>query len=143
MDPTIQSISQLLTADIGTVDVNLQHPTEGSGLRQVLWIRYKEEIGDWDTYVSNTYFKAGVLRDGVSPDAGLAAVKQLAVLTAQQKAADQVLVQVAKSLTQMAQAHAKLMTAANSKDTVAVDFSDLLAEAQRLNSYYQTLATSK
>ena len=57
MDPTIQSISQLLTADIGTVDVNLQHPTEGSGLRQVLWIRYKEEIGDWDTYVSNTYFK--------------------------------------------------------------------------------------
>ena len=79
----------------------------------------------------------------MSPDAGLAAVKQLAVLTAQQKAADQVLVQLRSSLTQMAQAHTKLMTAANSKDTVAVDFSDLLAEAQRLNAYYQSLATSK
>jgi hypothetical protein len=138
MDPTIQSISKLFTADIGVVGANPAHPSEGSGLRQVLWIQYNSEIKSWDEYVRANYMGATV-----SPDIRLAAVKQLVTLSNQQRAADQVLAQVVVTLNQLAKAQTNLSNAAKTKGTFKSNFSDLLGEAQRLYTYYQTLAASK
>jgi hypothetical protein len=138
MDDSVQQISQLLIADIGTVGADSDHPSVGSGLRQVLWIQYGEEIRSWDLYVSKNYFGKEV-----SPESRFAAVKQLVALSVQQRAADRTLAQVAVTVKQMAQAHASLAKAARAKQPLAADVSDLLAEAQRLNDYYNSLAKSK
>jgi hypothetical protein len=138
MDPTIQSISQLLVADIGSVGADPEHPTRGSGLRQVLWVKYGEEVRAWDKYVRDNY-----LSNNVSPDAKLAAIKQIAALAAQQKTADQTLAQVAVTIKQLAQAHTELVKAAKTKQNLTADLGGLIAEGQRLNSYYQSLATGK
>ena len=138
MDDPIQKISQMLIADIGIVGADSEHPAVGSGLRQVLWIQYGEEIRSWDQYVSKNYFGKDV-----SPDAKFAAIKQLVSLSVQRRAADQTLAQVAVTIKQMAQAHTELVKAAKAKQPLTADVSDLLAEAQRLNSYYNSLANSK
>ncbi len=138
MDPTIQSICQLLVADIGSVDTDPNHPTRGSGLRQVLWVRYKDEIDTWSQYVLQNY-----MGSNVSPDAKLAAVKQLASMASQQKAADQTLAQVAVTISQMAQAHSQLTKAANANQPLIADVRNLLTEAERINTYYQSLQSSK
>jgi hypothetical protein len=143
MEPNIQAIKELLIADIGVVGADPKIPEKGSGLRQELWIQYGKEITSWNLYVSTNYYKDGKVMPGVSPDAALAAVKQLASLVNQRRTADQVLAQVAETVNQMAQAHTKLVAATNEKQGLIADFSDLLAEAQRLNTYYQSLATSK
>jgi hypothetical protein len=138
MDDPIQQISQLLIADIGTVGADSEHPSVGSGLRQVLWIQYGEEIRSWDLYVSKNYFGKDV-----SPDSRFAAIKQLVSLSVQRRAADQTLAQVAVTIKQMAHAHTELVKAAKAKQPLTADVSDLLAEAQRLNSYYNSLEKSK
>ena len=143
MDPTIQSISQLLVADIGVVGANPKEPFEGSGLRQVLVRRYNDQMTAWNSYISEKYFENGDVKKGVSPDAALAAVKQLVALANQRNAADKVLAQVAATVKQMAQAHTELVKATKEKLALIANLSDLLAEAQRLNTYYQSLATSK
>lgn len=138
MDDPVQKISQLLIDDIGTVGADPADPAMGSGLRQVLWIQYRSEIQSWAAYVSKNYFGSNV-----SPDARFAAIKQLVALSVQQKAADKTLAQVAVTIKQMAQAHTELVKAAKTNQPLTADVSDLLAEAQRLNSYYNSLATSK
>ena len=137
-DKFIQPICSALVADIGIVDADPAHPTRGSGLRQVLWVQYGDEIKAWDEYVRKNYLGANV-----SPDAKLAAIKQIAALAAQQKTADQTLAQVAVTIKQMAQAHTELVKAAKTKQNLTADLGALLAEAQRLNTYYQSLATGK
>lgn len=138
MDKPIQDISKLLIADIGVVDADPEHPTRGSGLRHVLWLQYNLEIEHWNSYVKTHY-----LDEKVNPDGRLAAIKQLAALATQQRAADQTLAQVAVTIKQMADAHTQLLKAAQAKQSLMADVGDLLAEAQRLNAYYQSLATSK
>lgn len=144
MDPTIQQISQLLVADIGVVGANQAAPTAGSGLRQDLWNQYGEQISSWNLYVRANYFDdKNVVKQGVAPDAAIAAVKQLMALVSQQRTADHTLAQVAATIKQMAQAHAELVESVKTKKSLTANLSGLLAEAERLNTYYQSLATSK
>jgi hypothetical protein len=138
MDPNIQKISNLLILDIGSVNTDPEHPSRGSGLRQELWIEYDKQIFTWDGYVRHNY-----LDKSVSPDLKLNAIKQIAVLVQQKKAADDCLKQVATTLRQMAKAHAELVKAANAKQDLQADLNGLIAEGQRLGSYYESLGNKK
>jgi hypothetical protein len=138
MDPTIQSISRLLIADIGSVNTDPEHPSRGSGLRQLLWVQYGREIMAWDEFVRKNY-----LRDNVSPEAKLTAIKEIAALAHRQKAADRALAQVTVTIKQMAQAHAELVRAAKTKQRLTTDLGDLVAEAKRLDTYCNSLTSSK
>jgi hypothetical protein len=133
MDEPVQSISHLLIADIGD-RTDASSPSKGYGLRQVLWMQYGKEITAWDGYV-----RANYLNGKASPDVKLAAIKQIASLAAQRKAADQTLAQVSVTIKQMAQAHSELVKAARTNQNLTADCGALLAEAQRLNEYYQSL----
>jgi hypothetical protein len=64
-------------------------------------------------------------------------------LANQRRAADLVLAQVSVTLKQMAQAHTELVKATRARQSLTANLDDLLAEVQRLNVYYQSLANAK
>ena len=72
--------------------------------------------------------------------ARLAEIQRLPALTQQQQNADQTLKQVQITLKQLAAAHTELVKAVQSKKDLTADLGGLMAEAQRLNGYYQSLA---
>ena len=136
MDPNIQLMCTLLVEDIGTVDTNPAHPPKGNGLRQTLWIQYSLQNKAWNDYV-----EANI--NSFTPDAKLAAIEKLPTLAAQQRQADMTLQQASVTVAQLAKAHTELVKAAKTKQDYRADLGDLLAEAQRLNSYYQSLQNTK
>ena len=92
----------------------------------------------WDEFVRKNY-----LRDNVSPEAKLTAIKEIAALSHRQKAADRALAQVTVTIKQMAQAHTELVKAAKTKQLLTTDLGDLVAEAKRLDDYCNSLTSSK
>ncbi len=143
MDPNIQTICKMLVQDIGTVDANETNPTGGSGLRQVLWIQYNRIIDAQNQYIlHNQCSKEGPV-NCFGPDARMVEIRKLPDLVQQQSAADQTLQQVQATIKQLGQAHTELVKAAETKQSLTADLSDLLAEAQVLNTYYNSLSSTK
>jgi hypothetical protein len=143
MDPTIQEICSMLSADIGTLSGDPAKP-EGSGLRLVLWDQYNQIIVSQNEYIlHNECNKEEAPINCFSPDARFAEIEKLPTLVKQQNAADMTLVQVQVTVKQLAQAHAELVKAAQTKQNLTADLGDLLAEAQRLNAYYTSLSDAK
>jgi hypothetical protein len=144
MDPSIQAICTLLYEDIGSVNTNPAHPSEGSGLRQELWNNYNEIINSQNQYILHGQCNGEKTpSDCFSPDVRLAEIQKLPALVQQRNAADQTLQQVQVTVKQLAQAHTELVKAAQSKQHLTADLDDLVAEAQRLNTYYSSLANNK
>jgi hypothetical protein len=144
MDPTIQSICVLLAADIGSVNTDPANPTKGSGLQQVVWDQYNSIIESQNQYILHNQCngdKAPI--NCFSPDVRLAEIQKLPALVGQRNAAEKTLQQVQVTLKQLAQAHTELVKAAQTKQTLTADLGDLLAEAQRLSTYYNSLSSSK
>lgn len=144
MDPNIQKICAMLSADIGTLSGDPAKP-EGSGLRLVLWDQYNLIILSQNEYIlHNECKKEGApIYNCFSPDARFAEIQKLPALVQQQNAADMTLVQVQVTVKQLAQAHTELVEAAQTKQNLTADLGDLLAEAQRLNAYYTSLSSTK
>jgi hypothetical protein len=136
MDPNIQLMCTLLTEDIGTVDTNPMHPPTGNGLRQTLWVEYSDQIKAWNQYVETN-------RGSFTPDAKLAAIEKLPTLAAQQRQADMTLQQAQVTVAQLAKAHTELVKSTLAKQDFRTDLGNLVAETQRLNSYYQSLQSTK
>jgi hypothetical protein len=144
MDPNIQAICTLLYEDIGSVDTDPAHPSRGSGLRQQLWNDYNEIIVSQNQYILHGQCNgANGPINCFSPDARLAEIEKLPALVQQRNAAEQTLLQVQVTIKQLAQAHTELVKAAQSKQHMTADLEDLIAEAQRLSTYYNSLASNK
>ena len=143
MDPNIQKICTLLEADIGAVDMNIQNSIEGSGVRQVVWISYNQRIITQNQYILHNQCTSERTTNCLSGNDRLAEIQKLPALVQQQRTTDQTLKQVQATVKQLAAAHTELLKAVQSKQTLTADLGNLLAEAQRLNTYYQTLASSK
>jgi len=144
MDPSVQVICTLLSEDIGNVNNNPDRPLEGSGLRHQLWNDYNNIILAQNQYILHGECVKGKTQPNCfSPDARLAEIKKLPALAQQRNTADQTLQQVQVTIRQLAQAHTELVKAARSKQHLTADLQDLVAEAQRLNAYYNSLASSK
>ena len=51
MDPEHTEHLHLLMADIGDVDMNVNNPVDGTGIRQVVWITYNLRIVTQNQYI--------------------------------------------------------------------------------------------
>ena len=143
MDPNIQKICAMLSADIGTLSDDPAKPG-GSGLRLVLWDQYNSIIVSQNQYILHNECKGtGSPVNCFSPDARFAEIQKLPALVQQRNTADQTLVQVQVTIKQLARAHTELVRAAQTKQNLTADLGDLLAEAQRLNTYYTSLPSTK
>lgn len=136
MDPNIQMMCTLLIEDIGTVDTNPAHPPKGNGLRQTLWVEFSQQIKAWNNYVESNM-------SSFTPDARLAAIEKLPTLAAQQRQADITLQQAQVTVAQLGKAHTELVKSTQAKQDFRADLGNLVAETQRLSSYYQSLQSAK
>lgn len=143
MDPNIQNLCSLLVADIGGVDTNRNNPYEGTGIRQVVWITYNDRILSQNQYILHNECTLKKTTDCLSGEARLAEIEKLPALVQEQRAADLTLQQVQKTVKQLAQAHTELVKAVQAKQDLTADLASLVSEAQRLNSYYQSLSGNK
>jgi len=142
MDPNIQSICSLLSADIGGVDTNAQNPIQGTGIRQVVWITYNRRIQAENQYILHNQCTDKRTTDCLGGSDRLAEIEKLPALVHQQQSADNTLKQVQATVKQLAAAHTELVKAVQSKQDLPADLDDLVAEAERLNTYYQSLTTT-
>ena len=141
MDPNIQTLCALLSEDIGSLDPN---SLEGSGLRQVLWIQYNRIILAQNQWIlHNTCGAKDAPANCFSPEVRLAEIQKLPTLVRQRNTSDQTLQQVKVTLKQLAQANTELVKAAQTNQDMNADIGDLLAESQRLYTYYNSLSSGK
>ena len=145
MDPSIQSICTLLVQDIGSVNTDPGQPSEGHGLRQVLWDQYNSIILSQNQYILKNQCKEGERAPAncFTPEIRLAEIEKLPALVEQRNAADQTLQQVQATVKQLGRAHTELLKAARTKENLTADLGDLLAESERLNTYYNSLSKNK
>lgn len=143
MDPNIQNICSLLEADIGTIDTEKGNPFDGTGIRQVVWLTYNDRILSQNQYILHNQCTAKQTTNCLSGEARLAEIEKLPTLVQQQRAADQTLQQVQATVKQLAEAHTELVKAVQSNQDLTADVTSLVSEAQRLNTYYQSLTTTK
>ena len=141
MDPNIQTLCSFLSEDIGTLDPK---SLEGSGLRQVLWIQYNRIIDAQNQFIlHNQCGPKDVPSNCFGPEVRLTEIQKLPALVKQRNSADQTLQQVTMTLKQLAQANTELAKAAQTKQDMTADIGDLLAESQRLYTYYNSLSSGK
>src|SRR4029077_1758163 len=113
MDPNIQTICTMLFEDIGSVNTDSAHPSEGSGLRHELWKNYNAIIDSQNQYILHNQCNAEKASTNCfTPDARFAEIQKLPALVQQRNAADQTLLQVQVTVKQLAQAHTELVKAA-------------------------------
>jgi hypothetical protein len=145
VDPTIQSICVLLVEDIGAVNNDPAHPSKGYGLRQVLWNQYNDIIRSQNQYILKNQCKEGKREpeNCFTPQERLSEIEKLPALVEQRNETDETLQQVQATVKQLARAHTELLKAAQTKQTLTADLGDLVAESERLNTYYGSLSKSK
>jgi hypothetical protein len=143
MEPTVQSVCALLVADIGDLDAENRNPFDGTGIRQVVWITYNKRITAENQYILHNQCTDKKTTDCLSGNDRFAEIEKLPALVQQQRAADLTLQQVQTTVKQLAAAHTELVKAAQSKQDLKAELEDLVGEAERLNTYYQSLSSSK
>jgi hypothetical protein len=140
-DPSIQSICALLFEDVGSVNTDSAQSDKGHGLRQVLWVQYNNIIVSQNQYILKNQCDSEHRPPACfGPEVRLAEIQKLPALVQQRNAADQTLQQVQATIKQLARAHTELVKAAQSKQNLSADLADLIAESERLSSYYTSLS---
>ncbi len=127
----VDSICSLLSKDIGSVDPETGIPL--TGLRQVLWNSYSQNMQEVDSFIQHNKAK-------LDPVVMRNEIKVLASLVIDQKNADETLKGVQKALGKLKEAHNKL-NEVFSENTIEIDnlIKQLKDEGKRIKKFYESL----
>src|SRR6266851_100052 len=130
MQDPVKSTAELLEADIGSAPD--ERGRGGHGLRDQLWNEYTQALLQQVAFIDHN-------KDHFDPASKAAEIRKLPALVRQRSLADQTLKQTQAALTELVDAHGALLRATKAKTDVHTEFSALLSEAQRLQSFYDSL----
>jgi hypothetical protein len=130
MQEPVKRTAELLEADIGNAPDPQGHG--GSGLRDQLWNEYTEAMTQQAAFIDHN-------KDKMDPASKAEAIRNLPQLVRQRSIADQVLKETQATLSKLVEAHSALQRAVHSKADVRSAFSALIAQGQRIKSFYDSL----
>ncbi len=133
MQQPIQTISTLLTEDIGTRDTVTDR---GTGLRKQLWMEYQQAIMNQDLFIEHN-------AERFTPEEKLLEIEKLPAMVREQRLADLTMVQTQSTLLQLVKANDELLKSATTKQDLRANVNDLLVQAGQIRDFYQSLSSTK
>jgi hypothetical protein len=130
MQGTVKNVAELLQQDIG--EKPDQRGEGGKGLRAELWNAYIGAMREQVAFIDHN-------SPWHDPIAKAQEIRKLVQMADEREKADNLLRQTTESLSGLVSAHRELLKAVQTKQDLHADLSALIAEGQRIKSFYDAL----